>query len=118
MKIKEVTYSKTFGMPDKKDPFEKIMLVGELEEGDTPRQALYALRKEAHDFHFESNKAAEKQVIENKPLPAQEREAQTIADIYSCTSPLVLEAVYKKLANNYPAIKAAYDQQLNKLNGL
>lgn len=117
MKIKEVVYSKTFGMPQSKDPFEKIMLVGELEEGETPRQALYALRKEAHEFHYESNKAAEKQNgIQTQPVKEEQisPEARIIAQIYGASDLKVLES-FKLLSRNNKTIEAAYNQRLNQL---
>ena len=96
------------------DQFEKIWYEVELEPGDDVRQELYKCKKQVTDFHFESNKAAEKQAQEAKEEP-KTQEARIIAQIYGATDLKVLES-FKLLSSKYPTVKAAYEQQFEKLS--
>lgn len=76
------------------------------------RRVQYALKKQVQSFFFESNKAAEKQVKEEKVIQI----GITPEDIYSCTDLKTLEQSYKFLVKNKPALQEAYDQQHQKLS--
>ena len=112
MKITKIGYSKTYqiGLAN----FEKLWLEADVTEGDDIRQCQYALKKQVESFHFESNKAAEKQAQEAKEEP-KTQEARIIAQIYGATDLKVLES-FKLLSSKYPTVKAAYEQQFEKLS--
>jgi len=111
VKITKIGYSKTYqiGLAN----FEKLWLEAEVSETDDVRQCQYALKKQVESFHYESNKAAEKQQEQKKEEP-QSQEAKIIAQIYAASDLKVLET-FKLLAKNHKAIEAAYNQKLNEL---
>lgn len=106
-------YSETFPVVST-GHFQKIWYEVELEPGDDPRQELYKCKKLVNDFYYESNKAAEKQAKEEPETP-QTTEAKIIAQIYRATDLKVLES-FKLLSSKYPTVKAAYEQQFEKLS--
>ena len=111
MKITKIGYSKTYqiGLAN----FEKLWLEADVTEGDDIRQCQYALKKQVESFHFESNKAAEKQAQEAKEEP-KTQEARIIAQIYGATDLKVLES-FSLLAKNNKLIEAAYNHRLKEL---
>ena len=66
--------------------------------------------------NFSSYKGEEEPVIQKRVAATEpaSTEAGIIASIYTCTELKVLES-YKMIAKKYPAIQAAYDQQLQKI---
>ena len=109
-------YWETFPLPN--GGWRKLVVETLLEPGDTVRDAFYAGQKEVRQYHYESKGHDDKIAVESKePETAQSTEAKIIAQIYGCTDLKVLES-FKLLSNNYKSVKAAYEQQLNKLNGL
>lgn len=109
MKYKEVSFSETFPLPS--GHYQKIFVTAELEGTDDPRQALYEVKKVVQSFFYESNKAAEKQVKDERPLSTTE---SMIKDIEQCTDMKMLEA-FAFLAKNNSKLKPAYDKRLKEL---
>lgn len=116
MKIKKVAYTKTYpiGLC-----WEKIFVEMELSEEDDARKALYEAKKTVENFHYESNKAAEKELAE-KSATQQEQKPKTRSEemveaIESVKELKVLE-IYKPLAKKYPEIQDAYDKKLKELS--
>jgi len=111
----KIGYSKTYPLPAS-GCYEKIWLEDEIENCDMEvvRNAQYALKKQVESFHFESNKAAEKQ-LRVEPENPQTTEAKIIAQIYGASDLKVLES-FKLLSSKYPTVKAAYEQQFEKLS--
>ena len=112
----KIGYSKTYPLTNS-GCFEKIWLEDSIETTDMEevRQAQYRLKKQVESFHFESNKAAEKQAQEQKKEEPQTQEAKIIAQIYAASDLTVLES-FKLLAKNHKSIQAAYEQRLNQLS--
>ena len=114
-KPKSIGYSHTYPM-GVSGQFQKIWYEVELEPGDYPRTELYKCKKIVNDFFYESNKAAEKQTIQEKEEP-QTQEARIIAQIYGASDLKVL-ASFELLSKNNKAIKAAYDQRFKELQNV
>lgn len=109
----KVGYSKTYPIASN-GTWEKIWAEEEFEGSiEDARKRWYAQKKEVENFHFESNKAAEKQEKEVEESP-KTTEAKIIAQIYGCTDLKVLES-FRLLSNNYKSVKAAYEQRQLKL---
>lgn len=104
MKISKIAYSKTFPVSIN-GTWEKIYLEADVIEGEDVRQCLYALKKQVTDFHFESNKAAEKEA---------DVKGNILDDIISCQTLKVLES-YKMLIKNKPELETAYNNKLKEL---
>lgn len=109
MNITFVEYSGTFPDPIT-GQWEKILLHGDLVEGDDYRACLYDLKKKAQSFHFESSKAAEKQAEKSKDVGSS-----LIDQINSCTDLKVLDS-YKLIAKSRPEIQEAYDNKKKELS--
>jgi vacuolar-type H+-ATPase subunit H len=108
MKITKVFYSKTFPI---QMAWEKIGVEIETAD-DTPKNALYEAKRIVEQFHYQSNKAAEKALQTEKETITPTD--SIINDIKSCKSIKVLEA-YKLIAKSNKAVQEAYDEQLSKL---
>ena len=78
------------------------------------RRIQYALQKQVQSFHYESVKAAEKQLTEQKEEP-KTQEQRIISQINGASDLKVL-ASFKLLSNNNKSIKAAYDQRFLELS--
>lgn len=118
----KIGYSKTFPVIGK-DQWEKIWIEDEVQgTEEDARKALYALKKQVENFHYESNKAADKQATEAKEEPPQTTEAKIIAQIYGITDLKVLgtfallAAKDREKKGEKGNISAAYQQQLEKLS--
>ena len=113
MKITKIGYSKTYqiGLAN----FEKLWLEADVTEGDDIRQCQYALKKQVESFHFESNKAAEKQAIQEQ-IVKEVNIGITPKDILSCETLKVLQDTYKYLVKNKPKLQEAYDQRFAELS--
>lgn len=109
MKITKVFYSKTFPI---QMAWEKIGVEIETTD-DSPKNALYEAKKIVENFHYESNKAAEKALKEAEKIPGNPTES-IISDIRSCKSVKVLEA-YKLIARSNKTVQEAYDNHLKLL---
>jgi len=116
MIIKEAIYTHTFHNVATGE-WDKVGLIGELEEGDDYRQCLYQLKKNVHSFHYESKGADEKKATEEKVVqeskPKKTKEENLIEAINSCTSKIVLESyalIVKSHAN--ADVKTAYEEKL------
>jgi hypothetical protein len=83
------------------------------------RRIQYALKKQVNSFFFESlghDQKTSSEIIQVKePETPQSTEAKIIAQIYACSDLKVLES-FKLLSGKYPAVKAAYEQQFEKLS--
>lgn len=115
----KIGYSKTYPLPGS-GCYEKIWLEDEIDNCDmeSVRQVQYALKKQVENFHFESNKAAEKQAIQEQTVKEEPQsvKAKIIAQIYGCSTLKVLES-FKLLSQNNKAVKAAYEQRFAELKG-
>ena len=78
------------------------------------RRIQYALQKQVQSFHYESVKAAEKQLTEQKEEP-KTQEQRIISQIYGASDLKVL-ASFELLSKNNKSIKAAYDQRFLELS--
>lgn len=112
---KSIQYWETF--PTSNGGWVKMVDEILLEPGDTARDAFWEGRKQVQSTFYEmkgydAKKATEIQTKE--PDTPQSTEAKIIAQIYGCSDLTVL-ASFKLLANKYDAVKAAYEQQENKL---
>ena len=115
MKHKSIQYWETFLLPN--GGFVKLIDEILLEEGDNPRDAFYEGKKTVRAFFHESlgqDKKAAAEIQTKEPDTPQSTEAKIIAQIYGCSDLKVLET-FKKLAVTYPTVKAAYEQQEQKL---
>jgi hypothetical protein len=102
----KVIYIKTF--PVGNIYWEKIGVEIETSE-ENARKTLYEAKKTVENFHYESNKASEKQEnIEVKPSGSIEE------DIKSCTTLKVLES-YRFVVKNKPELQPAYDKKYEEL---
>lgn len=110
----KIGYSKTYPIIGK-EQWEKIWCEEEFEGTiEDARKHWYSMKKEVENFHYESNKAAEKEI---KVSPETE-EGKTIAEILLCNDLPALET-YKYPSTQSKAVKAAYNQRLKQLqNGL
>lgn len=89
------------------------------------RRVQYAFKKQVQTFFYESNAAAQKQlssVADNQIVPVVEVKKTPVEGmvdaIMGCSSLKVLET-FKKLSENKPEFKVAYDETFKKLsNGL
>lgn len=109
----KIGYSKTYPIIGK-DQWEKIWIEDEVTgTEEDARKALYALKRQVESFHYESNKAAEKEekVIE---VDVRTPEEKMIAQINEINDIKVLES-FELLAKRYPAIQAAYVNKLKQL---
>lgn len=107
----KVGYSKTYPIPVTGE-WEKIWVEEDFEGTlEDARKRWYAIKKEVENFHFESNKAAEKQVIASP----ENEEAKTIAEIFLCPD-LVTLKTYDVVSKKHKAVRTAYIQKLNQLN--
>lgn len=117
MKITKIGYSKTYqiGLAN----FEKLWLEAEVSETDDIRQCQYALKKQVESFHYESNKAAEKQYEQKKESGSEQktlsREQQLVESIKSCTDLKVLK-IYETTSKKYPESEIAYQEKLLELS--
>lgn len=86
----------------------------ELEQGDDPRKALYEAKKVVESFHFESNKAAQKQ-IGNIVL---EKPENIIKQIMSCKEVGGKDglASYRLAVRGNKELQNIYDKKLSELN--
>lgn len=113
----KIGYSKTYPLLSS-GCFEKIWLEDEIEFTDMEavRQAQYALKKQVENFHYESNKAAEKQaqIQEDNDTP-KSQEDKIIAQIKTMKDLKSLES-YKLLSRTYPGIQTAYNEKLKELS--
>jgi hypothetical protein len=115
MKPSKVTYSKTFpiGMI-----WEKIGIEIDLFDGDDPRKALYEAKKTVESFHFESNRAADKQKDEiDVPKNAEERKKVILDGIASSKDVTVLET-YKIMIKGHEDLQLAYRKKLIELQNI
>lgn len=79
------------------------------------RKIQYAIRKQVIDFHYESNKAAEKeQLIAAQSAKPKTRSEEMVEAIESVKELKVLD-IYKPLAKKYPEIQDAYDKKMKEL---
>lgn len=119
MTIIKIAYSKTYPITHL-GSWEKILLEAQLIAGEDVRQSLYDLKKQVENFHYESNKAAEKQIgttIKDVPeQPTLTKVADLIKEIRFCKDVGVLEKTYKYIAQSDPDVKDAYDKQFKKLS--
>lgn len=111
-------YSKTFPNVSNGE-WEKVWVEEEFEGTlEQARTRWYAQKKEVENFHYESKahdaKVAAETPIQQKEEP-QSTEAKIIAQIYGCSDLKVLES-FKLLSQNNKAVKAAYEQQFEKLS--
>lgn len=111
MIIRKAAYTKTYPIANL-GVWEKIYIEADINEGEDVRQCLYDLKKQVENFHYESNKAAEKQM--GTQVDVEPKVGNIINDIKSCKSIKVLES-YQMLVKNKPDLQAAYDEQLKKL---
>jgi hypothetical protein len=114
----KIDYSKTYQL-FQGGAFEKIWLEDETESNspEDVRKALYSLKSQVEKFHFESNKAAEKQVEKEKQEPQSTGNA-IIDQINQCTDIKVLESFVLIARNNrtkHPEIQQAYNNKLKQL---
>lgn len=128
----KIGYSKTYPILGK-DQWEKIWIEDEVTgTEEDARKALYALKKQVENFHYESNKAAEKQlyperfstqyeaeipaVLTDQPItvPIMTPEEKMVKQINEITDVKVLES-FKLLASRNEKIKSAYDNRLKQL---
>ncbi len=112
-KIIKAGFSKTFPTGQY---FEKIFLEAEIIEGDNVRNVLYDLKKQIEQFHYESNKAAEKQkeVIKEEEKLTLTSVADLIKEINFCKTVKHLED-YKYAVQKDIDLQAAYDKKLKSL---
>lgn len=111
----KIGYSKTYPLTNT-GCFEKIWLEDSIETTDMEevRQAQYRLKKQVESFHYESNKAAEKQQEQKKE--EEVKIGLTVEDIMSCKELKVLENTYKYLVKNKPTLQEAYNQRFLELS--
>lgn len=121
MKINKVFYEKLF--PTGSFLNERIGMEASLDPGDDEQGALHSLKEKVEKFHKDSNPlldtvAPDQQpIISEKPIPADQRIAVIIADIYSCKELKVLES-YKLMVKGNPELQAAYDQKFKELTNV
>ncbi len=140
----KIGYSATFNFPNSVQPFEKhwveddelthgLNLFEEITDEQLAqltkniRRIQYVIRSQVKDFAHEVNglnkKEAQKEVVVNEELKMSQ-EAKIIAQIYDITDLTVLGSFALLAAKDREKngeksnIHAAYQQQLNKLNGL
>lgn len=111
MKIIKAGFSKTFPTAAY---FEKIFLEAEIIEGDNVRNVLYDLKKQIEQFHYESNKAADKQKEAQQPVSKNGDTFSLEEQINSCKEVKVLET-YKLMVKGVPGLKKMYDKKLEEL---
>lgn len=122
MKISKVFYEKLF--PTGSFLNERIGLEASLDPGDDPIVALEHLKDKVEFFHETSNPLLDTvapdqhmpPIISEKPIPADQRIAVIIADIYSCKEFTVLES-YRLMVKGNPELEAAYEEMRKKLIG-
>lgn len=113
MTIVKIAYSKTYPITNL-GAWEKILLEAQLIAGEDVRQCLYDLKKQVENFHYESNKSAEKQLGVAAMQGTVERGMSLEEQIKTVTDPKVLES-YRLLVKNNPDLEQTY---LNKLKEL
>lgn len=127
----KIGYSATFNYPNSLMPFEKhwveedellhglnlLDITDEQMEQLTKniRRIQYAIKRQVIDFQHESNKHFEKEIQAKEPDTPQTTEAKIIAQIYGCSDLVVLKS-FELLSSRYPTVKAAYEQQFEKLS--
>ncbi len=123
----KIGYSATFNLPNCKQPYEKIWIEeNELLHGlnlldisdeeikkltQNIRRIQYAIKKQVIDFHYESNKAAEKSEIQ---ISHTDKISDVISDIYNCSTVKELEE-FSLISKNNLVVKQAYTKKLNEL---
>lgn len=114
MKHKSIQYWETF--PCANGGWVKMVDEILLEEGDTPRDAFWEGRRTVQSTFYEM-KGHDAKIAAEKPKEPdtpQSTEAKIIAQIYGCSDMVVLKT-FEKLSKTYPTVKAAYEQQEQKL---
>lgn len=135
MVIKKVSFDCTIAMPGYNNVKPGIV-EAELESGETIEQAWSELNRRAKEWHKTEyphlyidtgmsdmgkrqqdrpDRSLQIPEIQSKKTPEEDRIAQLIADIYSCTEIKVLES-YNLMVRADPQLQAAYNMQLIKLN--
>ena len=117
MKLKTAYYFHTFPNPIT-GQWIKIGLEAEIEEGETARQVLYAIKKETNEFFYESKGHEEKVAAEKKGATLDE-DGKTVAGIM-LSKDLAELKTFEALSKKTKAIQAAYNNRLKQLqsNGL
>jgi hypothetical protein len=112
----KIGYSKTYQL-FQGGAFEKIWLEDETESNapEEVRKALYSLKKQVESFHFESNKAAEKQV-EKEIKPSDEVQA-FIDSIRACTTIEELQSYWVRSKTNL-VLCDEYNTKLKELKNV
>lgn len=119
MKPEKITYQKAFVI----GPYlqDKVGIEAFVNEGETIAQALTRAKKEIDEWHESAwpllkvdTGLQEPAIIQTEKPSTEDRIAQLIKDIQSCTEVKVLES-YKLIAKNNACLRAAYDQQYEKL---
>lgn len=110
----KIGYSKTYPITHN-GTWEKIWIETEITgTEEDARKELYSLKKQVENFHYESNKAAEKQLAEVKKEEPKSQEEKIIAQIKEITDSKVLEG-FSLLAKKYPNVQLVYNDKLKQL---
>jgi len=78
------------------------------------RRIQYALQKQVQSFHYESVKAAEKQLTEQKEEPKTQQE-KIIDQINGCSDLKVLQS-FELISRKYTTVKNAYNTKYEHLH--
>lgn len=109
---KRLTYFKTYPVGVF---WEKIGLEIEVGDNEDTKKHFYAMKKEVETFHYESNKAAEKQAEAPVRVNKQTQRDIYVGEINKCTTPEQLRA-WEFLSKNNPDLKEIYDNKLKELS--
>lgn len=110
--FKTVKYTKEFQY---RGLSEWITSEAEINPGEDAKAILHQCKNLVEEFWTEISPAHNGSVVPTiAKQETQSTEASTIAAIYTCTEVKVLES-YNMIAKKYPAIEAAYNQQMKKL---
>lgn len=119
MKITNVKYGRTYSLGSFQS--ERIDFEAELDDNETPEQALLLLKERCNNFHKETNKGLYEDIVHvssqwEEPPPIQNKtpEERIIEQINQCSDIVVLKT-FELLANKNPNLQEAYQNKLKQL---